>query len=351
MTNITFLAEGRLAPSTRFRVLQFLPAFEAAGLRTHVIYAYGSSYNRIAATRLGAAYKMACRLKRIGGGLLAPRDHIIFSQRPLLPFSSAGEGLIRAGHPRVIFDVDDAVFVGPRGEDRPLRRRAFDGAVRHAAHVICGNQWLAAEAGAPEKTTVIPTVIDTDRYRPGDKKRNEGKVVIGWIGSATTLWHIEAMLPLLRRLRDGHPQVVVRVVCSAPPAGFSDEERFEFVPWSKEGELSALQSFDIGLMPLENKRVSLGKCAFKMIQYMACGIAVVASPVGANTDVFAGSEAGFLASSDREWREALERLISDDALRSRCGASGRAHAEGHYSVRAVVPQYLRIFETLHRTSR
>lgn len=343
---ILFITEGTHAPSARFRVQQFIPHFESAGIQCTVAAAYGPRYNSIANTRLGAAYKLATRSKSFVRGLNAGRYDILFVQRPILPFSPLPEEFLTRINPRMIFDVDDAVFLDANSQDAPRRRHTFERCVEVAAHYIAGNDFLAENGGQPSKTSVIPTVIDTDVYRPPEAAAPDGTVVVGWIGSRTTVRYIDQVLPALRQLRDRYPQVVVRIVCSHMPDHLAAEERFEFVPWSKEKEISAIQSFDIGIMPMEDTQVSQGKCGFKMIQYMATGIPVVSSPVGANAVIFEGSNAGALATTQQEWVEALRGLVEDKSRRIECGAQAREHAIAHYSVQAVLPRYLSLFHAI-----
>lgn len=347
---VTFLTEGTLAPSSRFRVQQFLPHFEAAGISCQVIPGYGDAYNRIAATRWGAPYKVAARSRRLLGGLTAKNADVLFIQRPIFPFSAAPEALLQRINPRIVFDVDDAVFLGPDSLPSPRRRQTFDRCVSLASHYIAGNDYLAENGRHPAKTSVIPTVIDTDRYVPDANQRQSASTVIGWIGSPTTLRYIDQVLPALRAVRDRYPNVVVRIVCSHMPAHLADEQRFEFVPWSKEGEIAAIQSFDIGIMPMEDTAISLGKCGFKMIQYMAAGVAVVSSPIGANEAIFQGSNAGALARTQEDWIDALSALVEAPERRAQCGIDARTHAVRHYSIHAVLPRYLDLFDRVARAN-
>ena len=348
---VVFLTEGKIAPSSRFRVQQFLPYFEQAGVECVVHYGYGDEYNRMSAKRIAPLYKALARAKRFVLGLTSVRSaDLVFIQRPIFPFSPLPERVLQKLNPRIVFDVDDAVFLGANSEDSPLRRASFDGCVSVAQKYIAGNRYLAEQGGAEEKTIVIPTVIDTDRYAPPPNKEARDKVVIGWIGSGTTLPYLDTILPALREVRDANPHVVVRIICSHMPEHLAKEERFEFVPWSAGTEISSLQDFDIGIMPLTPSRISLGKCGFKMIQYMAVGIPVVSSPVGANVDIFEGSSAGYLADTHDEWVSALRALVEDPTLRRSCGESARVHCERSYSIKAVLPQYLEIFRAIAQAS-
>ena len=72
------------------------------------------------------------------------------------------------------------------------------------------------------------------------------------------------------------------------------------VPWEEATEVGLINTFDVGVMPLSDDEWARGKCAFKLIQDMACGVPVVASPVGANVDVV-GGDCGLMAKDDRDW--------------------------------------------------
>lgn len=346
---ILFVTEGTHAPSSRFRVQQFLPHFRQHGIDSRVVAGYGSRYNKIASTRWAAPYKLAARMQSFVRSLNASRYDILFIQRPILPFTALPEEILYRLNSRIIFDVDDAIFLGADSQESPLRRQTFERCVELSSRYIAGNEFLAAHGKHPRKTTVIPTVIDTDLYRPAppDAASFRDQVVIGWIGSPTTLRYVDQVLPALKAVRDRYPQAIVRIVCSHMPAHLAQEERFEFIPWSKTTEIASIQSFDIGIMPMEDTLISQGKCGFKMIQYMGTGVAVVSSPIGANATIFEDSNAGALATTQQEWIDALSHLIEDAPYRQNCAQNARRHAVEKYSVKAVLPRYLETFAQLH----
>lgn len=347
--NILFLTEGTTIPASRFRVGQFIEHFEARGVQCTVRAGYGKRYNQFAPTRLGIPYKAWSALKRFGSAWDTSSFDLVFVQRPALPFSAWREQLIALRNPRIIFDVDDAIFLAANGKPDTARRKTFDGIVALSSHVICGNNYLAEQAGHPNKTTIIPTVIDTELYIPSPHPKPTDKIVIGWMGTAGNFVSVRPILPVILDTLAQFQNTIFRIVSNARLPELDDHPQVEQIAWSSDSEIELLQSFDIGLMPLLNNDSTRGKCAFKMIQYMAVGRPVVVSAVGANVEVFEGSNAGYLVSEAHEWKAALSTLIEDKTLREAMGASGRCHAVEKYSILSVIDTYMQIFKSISKT--
>ncbi|MDR9769432.1 glycosyltransferase [Acetomicrobium sp.] len=89
----------------------------------------------------------------------------------------------------------------------------------------------------------------------------------------------------------------------------------EILPWTEENEVAAIQNFDVGIMPLPDGPWERGKCGYKLIQYMACGRPVVASPVGVNRQIVEHGVNGFLANDTADWITALRELRDNAPLR------------------------------------
>jgi glycosyltransferase involved in cell wall biosynthesis len=137
-----------------------------------------------------------------------------------------------------------------------------------------------------------------------------------------------------------HPHAVFRVVADRPPRfTMLSPDQVEFIRWRAENEVETIQSMTVGLMPLVDSAWTRGKCSFKLLQYMACGIPVVASPVGMNRQVLALGPAGLSALSDSDWIYALETLLEDESLRKAMGQVGRNIAVREFSVIALAPRF------------
>jgi glycosyltransferase involved in cell wall biosynthesis len=247
---------------------------------------------------------------------------------------------LRAAAKSLVYDFDDAVmFRDPfRGEPvSHVRRRRFRHTVRSADAVTAGNDYLAelAKADAPDAfCRVVPTPVDTDRYVPAHVRHLGFRV--GWIGSRATRGYLSLVAEPLRRVIAQRPDTVVAVMADAPPSQLAGVP-FEFTPWSEEGEVPFLQSLDAGLMPLSDDPFSRGKCGFKLLQYLACGVPAVASPVGVNVDMCAEGE-GRLASSADDWTSALLAIASDPDGARAAATRARDRVAERWSVLAVQPK-------------
>jgi glycosyltransferase involved in cell wall biosynthesis len=223
---------------------------------------------------------------------------------------------------------------------RLLLRKKIDLVMRSAALVVVGNQYLAErahQAGA-KWVEYLPTSIPLSRYSPVKREPN-GPFTVVWIGTPMTAKSLGVIeRPLAKASL--HCRINLKLIGSGPVQ--IPGVRTEVLPWSEEKEVAELQTSDIGVMPLFDTPFNRGKCGYKLIQYMACGKAVVASPVGANRTIVSDGSTGFWANSDEEWTNSLLRLHDDSELRVRMGAAGRAKVEADYCTEVIAPKLARL---------
>jgi glycosyltransferase involved in cell wall biosynthesis len=353
MTRILFLAPAPTsAASTRFRLEQFFPALRQAGfdpiLRPFLDEeGFAALYSRghIGQKALAAAQALAGRAVDLARALRAAAV-VVHREAALVGPPLVEWFLARALGRPLIFDLDDAVwvpYVSPTYGallSRLLKapQKTFF-TLAAARRVIAGNHYLAEEARRfNHDVEVIPTVVDTDQFRP--TPRDNPAPVIGWVGSHSTGQYLRTLAPALQKLAQRRRFVMRAIGAPLFAPGVTVENR----PWTLDGEIGEFQSLDVGLYPLVEDAWSRGKSGFKAVQYMACGVPVVASPVGVTTDMIRDGHNGFLARSEDEWVTRLEQLLDDAALRKRMGEAGRAEAEKRWSLRAHAPRFVSVIE-------
>lgn len=258
------------------------------------------------------------------------RGHdLVFLQRNLTATLATWEWLIG---PPFVFDVDDAIFIGARGESAGR-------IAKRARLTICGNSFLADYFSTFGPVAVVPTAVDTKIFCPGKRQREQP--VIGWSGSSSGfeyLYEIEdALDEVLRRVRGA----TLKVVSDQPPRFRSlDPDRVVFERWSVGRQVSTLQEFSVGIMPLTDSLWARGKCSYKMLTYMAAGVPVVVSPVGMNLEVLERGLCGYSASTLTDWVDALTTLLADPGLSQGLGERGREIVEMHYSRNVIAPRLI-----------
>ena len=335
---------GYRGASSRVRYLQYLDDFEAQGWTVEVSPLFSNAYLEALYAGKGRARETVRGYARRLHALMRARQFdVLIIEKELFPFLPAlfERVLARFRVPYVV-DYDDALFhrydLHSRAVVRRLLGRKIDAVMRVAAVVVAGNEYLAdraREAGA-RRIEIIPTVVDTERYQPA-MKSSDGTPVVGWIGTPKTSRYLMPLLPVFEKLRNEMPVRFVAV--GARDADFAGT-LVEAWPWSEETEVASIQQFDIGIMPLEDGPMERGKCGYKLIQYMACGLPVVASPVGVNREIVVSGHNGFLACAAQDWFDALRDLSLDADQCRVMGAHGRRQVEAWYSKKAQAPRLM-----------
>lgn len=333
---------GRMGASSRLRTLQYIDRLQANGFEVEVSPLFSDGY-------LGALYHGQSRLgpalsgfyRRLSAILRARRHDVVWVEKELIPFFPAlAEHLLARMQVPWIVDYDDALFhrYDQHGNTwvRRLLGRKIDAVMRLATAVVAGNEYLAARArvAGAKQVEIIPTVVDLQRYNPsaGDNRHH---CTIGWIGSPSTAKYLADVAEPLARLQRRH-DVGIRLVGAGniELAGCD----VEVVEWQESREPAQVASLDVGIMPLPDTPWERGKCGYKLIQYMACGLPVVASPVGVNGRIVTHDENGYLAATPEDWESALDRLVRDRELRQRMGTLGRRKVEQNYCLDVTAPR-------------
>lgn len=342
------LALTRYAPlgaSSRMRFHQYLPALEAAGIQVEWAPLFLDAYVRgLQQGRRNPWEVLRAYAGRVGALRRATGFDLLWIEKEALPWLPAWlELAMVSGRIPFVLDYDDAVFHAYDQHRSAWVRRLLAGKhpalMRRAALVVAGNDYLAdfaRAAGAP-RVEVVPTVIDLARYPApgrGDTRAAGALPTVGWIGQRATASFLAPLAPVFERLSAEGRARFAAIGIDAAALGLP----MQSAPWTEATEVASISQFDVGLMPLVDEPFERGKCGYKLIQYMACGLPVIASPVGVNTQIVDHGVNGFLASSLQEWEDALTTLLTDSGMRERMGRAGRHKVEQEYCLQVTGPR-------------
>ena len=345
------------APGQRFRIEQWARILEKQGVAFTFVPFETPRLHAVMYHPGFVARKMVEVLRGLAGRFRLLRDlsrfHAVFLFREAAPVGPpVVERLMASRRVPIVYDFDDAIYLpNASGANQLFARlksvRKVGTICALSQHVTVGNRYLErfAEHHA-RKVSVIPTTIDVERYLPRGAHRRDSPVVIGWMGSETTLPHLMMIREPLRTLA-ARRRFVLHVVSTRDVS--IDGVEVWSTRWSAAHEVRDLQSFDIGVMPLPDDAWTRGKCGAKLLLYMGVGVPGVASPVGVNADIVDDGVNGFLAKTDAEWVDKLSALIDSPALQASMGAAARRTVEARFSAQVVAPKVLDIFRRCGET--
>ncbi len=342
---------SRLGASSRLRFLQYIPALEQQGVEVEVRCLFDDAYltHLYHTGKRPLIRSVYCYLVRLFTLLSVKKYDLIWIEKEVFPyFPAVIERLLKVFAPPYVVDYDDAVFhsydLSSSSMIRKLLGGKIDVVMRNARCVVAGNDYLASRAttAGSKKIVVIPTVVDKNRYLA--KRDDNGKsLVIGWIGSPSTQKYVVAIRQALQNLCEEFGARIM--LMGATPEIVQDLPGIsvEVLPWSEDREVDFIRQIDVGIMPLIDGPWEKGKCGYKLIQYMASSVPVVASPVGVNTEIVGGSQCGMLADSSVEWEASLRELLGSADQRLRYGSAGRVAVENKYTLHVQVLTLRKVF--------
>jgi glycosyltransferase involved in cell wall biosynthesis len=338
---ITYFSKySQLAPSSRFRLFQFLDSFEKAGVDLNVQVLFDDNYFRFLREPSNGIKKRLQKTSYVASrfGLRMNKlrqDHsalAIIEQQlfPYLPFPIEKRFLPK----NYLVEFDDAIYL--------THPRKLPKVIQHASGVIAGNQTLADYSKQYNQNVhIVPTVLDSQNFQPRKKTERE-KLIIGWSGIEYNFKYIRTLGSIFSRLAKKYPVEIV-ILAASPPRDF--DFPFTFEKWSEKTEVDQIGQFDIAVMPLEMDEWCKGKCGLKLLQYMSLEIPSIATPIGVNSEIVKEEENGFTAISQEQWEHSLVRLIEDPSLRIRLGKAARQTVVDEYSLEVWFPKILNLYKS------
>ena len=338
----------RLAGSSRMRSYQYFPYLEKAGMQVTVKPFFDDAYLKdFYAGKKNISAVLKSYFKRLWVLFSVFSYDRVVIEKEIFPFLPAlAEWMLKLLGIQYIVDYDDAIFHNYDQSANPLIKKFLGNKIakvmRFSGTVVAGNQYLAdyaARSGA-KNIEIIPTVIDLERY-PIKQNADDEQFIVGWIGTKTTFEkHLLPCKDWIKALQIQEPNIRFHIV------GITEDmdlgKNVQYIRWTEETEVAEILKMDIGLMPLQDSKWEKGKCAYKLIQYAACGIPGVASNVGMNREVTVPGETGILAAVDEEWIQAIKTLKSNTKLRHKMGRNARKKVEERYCIQQTSTKWKQI---------
>ena len=296
-----------ISPSSRLRIFQHLDALKAAGITVEVMLQ----------PKRGESWGELLRKARTVDAVLWQK--VLMSQWNVLRLRRVAK--------RLLFDLDDAVWMGKKNHvpyQSGKQARRFGFLMRYLDGAICGSPYLEQkiQSIAPSLPThLIPTSVPELPFMgsPESGCSPEHLPVVVWVGMGPNVAQVEAIEGELSATYASHP-FLLRIVSNRQPK-FKQFTSWEFIEWSEKAEYDSIAFSDIGIMPLVDDGFTRGKCAYKALQYMACGLPVVASDVGVNRAWIEETSSGFVVKPGK-WEAPLSALLSSPEKRREIGRNG-----------------------------
>jgi hypothetical protein len=262
---------------------------------------------------------------------------VVVLQRPAHPLQPQMINIMRRNGVAVVVDMDDDMSaIHPRNvafetyRNRPGNRFSWKHAAescRLATLVTTSTRALQRIYARHGRGVVI------DNYIPevllATSKQETG--FFGWAGS--TAGHpddAQVTVPAPQRLLDeGYRFKVISSQSKVKECMRLREEpaytgSFRITDWIQ----GIADNCDVGMVPLSKTAFNASKSRLKGIEYMAAGVAWVASPREEYRKLHRESGCGLLADTPKEWYAQLKRLLDDDVLRKEQVEMGREYMVG-----------------------
>ncbi len=338
-------------PSSRVRMDQYLPYLKETGfeITIHPFFDDGYIDSLYSHRPIKIPAVIHSFWNRVWISLHKRKYDLIWLQQELLPWIPFDmEKVLYSKKIPLLVDYDDAVFHRYDLHKSPfirlLLRKKIDHVMEIASGLTVGNAYLAerAEQAGARNIHILPSVVDTKKYHCKSKEA-QTVFIIGWLGTPKTIHFLETIKSALENVLNNTTRLII--VGADIPDSLKDLP-IQSQTWNEDTEIDQILQFDVGIMPLIDAPFERGKCGYKLIQYMACGLPVVASPVGVNQSIVEQGINGFLASTTEEWTDAIIKLKDDANLRQKMGMAGRKKVESHYSLESTAAQLVNLFDQI-----
>ncbi len=340
-----------MAGSSRMRSYQYVPYLEEVGFNITIKPFFDEAYLKdFYAGKKNIGVVLKSYFKRFFVMFSIMKYDKVIIEKEIFPFFPAlAEWILNIARVKYIVDYDDAIFHNYDQSSNFIIKKFLGSKIANvmklSGTVVAGNKYLAeyAQISGAENIEIIPTVIDLDRY-PLKENSSSEKFIVGWIGTKTTFEkHLLPCKEWMKELQDQEPNIYFNIV------GITEDmdlgKNVKYIPWKENTEVSEILKMDVGIMPLQDSEWEKGKCAYKLIQYAACGIPGIASDVGMNKEVCVDNKSGFIARSKQEWIDKISFLKKNDQKRMKMGRDARNLVEENFCIQVTAERWVNILNS------
>jgi len=336
-------------PSSRYRIYHYLPLLPYSDSKVYPFFDESYVPAQSLKNLKSIFYVLKRYVIRFNHMLRIKRSDLVFLQYEFTPYLIFNTWYFRFKKVSYIVDYDDAVFHDYDQHKnlfiRNLLKHKIANVITNAKAVITGSPYLTEYAQKFNNNVIeIPTSIDLEKYNIDTNKVSSETLTIGWIGSSTTSFHLKKVVEALHFLREHQIKFKLRLI------GYDKRAHIDFkdlpvkvIKWDKDTEIEELDKFDVGIMPLIDYPFAHGKCAFKLIQYMAMAKPTISSPFAANKKVDRNNE-NLFADSTEEWVNAFIDIVKNRTKYKNIGLRNREVIKTYYSIQSNLFKYIDIIK-------
>jgi hypothetical protein len=335
-------------PSSRYRSYQYKNSLEENGFNITYLPLFPSQYiyDLYQKGKKNWQILLPQYIKRFFKILFLRNYDILFIEYELFPFMPYFfEKMVLIGKKNIVIDYDDATFhtydKSRIGLVRYLCGKKIYKLVSNASLVITGSPYLTKMLSRYNNNIVeIPTSIEFAKYKVANYSSNSEVFKIGWIGSKNTSVNVLLLKNVFLKLQKNYKIELLLVGFDKNLLHSLDGINYQLIQWHEDTEVDTIRQFDVGIMPLENNFFNHGKCGFKLIQYMACGIPTISTPLEANVKID-NSNGNLFATTEDDWYNGFEKVLLHKAYFDNVvGKQNRKTIENHYCIEANSKFYI-----------
>ncbi|MEM7049137.1 MAG: glycosyltransferase family 4 protein [Acidobacteriota bacterium] len=316
-------------PSSRYRCFFFAEELRQQGLEVEICDPPPRRFGlRIPRGGLAELWRLHRQLRK------ARKGDVIYLQRPIHNTLFVGLAVLHKWLFRraMVFDYCDPIFL------HSPRKTAL--LARWADAVVVSCEDLARFARRyNDEVHIVPNSVRAGEIHDLSASRPEApRPVVGWVGGARL--HEKNLRLLMAVFRRLETPFTFRLIGAKGADDLVADFRavpdldLDVIEWlSPEKVPTEITKFDIAVLPLEATDWNQ-KLVTKLLEYLAGGAAVVASPVGDNRFAIEDGVNGFLATHEDEWVTKLDTLLADGELRRRFAERGQETLRQRYFLTA-----------------